>query len=133
MCKAICALSRDHTYTHHLCKVCFEGDLSQADNYADLGQCCEFCRQMRCAVTDLLWRRLIPRWSTSKNCSDPRIAQLQPVFARDCSRLGRKPNVIQHRVKKISRSVPGKHSSCTVCTVSTRRQPQNQYGRLWIA
>ena len=78
------------------------------------------------AIRQLRRQRFICGWRAPQSRSHVSILQSQPIFAIHSSRLIGKPGAKQRLVQKISRAIPGKHSSRAIRAMRCGRKSENQ-------
>src|SRR5580698_3196791 len=64
---------------------------------------------------------------------DPRIAQLKAVVDTSALSLRGEACAVEGSVKEVTGTVSGKHTSCTISAVCSRRQAENEQACRWIA
>lgn len=131
--KSIERSALDHTGLEQVCQVAIERNLAQADNDPHTRKGFDLCGQVRRAIADLLWSRLVARRSATHHRADPDMAQLQAVVARDCIAMIRQADLMQNGIHEVSRAVTGKRPACPVRSMRAGSQAENQNPCPWIA
>ncbi len=110
-----------------------ESNLAQTHHHAHPSKQSNLFIEKRRAIHQLFRQRFIARRSASPNTGNQRIAQFHSIVTRSSKRLRSKSSLVQHRIKKVPRAIPGKRSARPVRSMRARRKPQNQHPSFRIA
>jgi len=110
-----------------------ECDLPQRDHNLKMCKDFQFAIEERTAVAQLQRRRLVVRGRAMRCRRDPRIGKLQSVAKAPALGLGGEASLVEGPVQEVAGTIAGEHTSSTISTMRTGRQPENQQPRRGIA
>ena len=116
----------DDSREQEVCEVAVPGDLAEADDDADAGECADLGREVDGAVANLLGRGLVPGRRAADNRGDPRVAQAQAVVAGDGAGLGGEAEFVEHGVHEVAGAVSGKGAAGAVGSVSAGGEAEDE-------
>lgn len=115
------------------CEITVKGDFSEADHDTDFGQCLNLTGKMTCAVANLQRKRLVAGRGAANDGGNPRVAKLETIFTGEACRLAGKAQLVQDGIHESTGAVACKWPPCTVCSMSTWSQTQDEDAGAGIA
>src|SRR5579872_124458 len=103
-----------------------EADLSEADDYAHVGQSCNFLVEPGGAGGDFFGEGLIAGRSAAHDRGDPRAGEPHAVIAMGGDGLRGKSGAMQQRIEEVSRAVAGEGAAGAVGAVRARSEADEE-------
>ena len=124
--ETILRFASDDASVEKIGEVAVEGDLAEADDDTDAGEGLDFIGQVRGAVADLLWERLVSGRGAADDGGDPGVAELEAVIAGDGLGLAGQAKVVQDGVHEVAGAVSGKGAAGAVGPVGSRGEAEDE-------
>ena len=89
--------------------------------------------QKRAATISFLYRWFVPRRSATNRCRDVRAAEFLTIVQMRTVRLTSETGSVKRSIEPVPRAIAREHSASSVRAVRSRRQPDDDDPRRWIA
>jgi hypothetical protein len=123
----------DDAFVKQMREVAVPGDLTQADDDADLGECGDLGRQVRRTVANLLRRGFVAGRGATDDRTDPDLAQLEAVVAAGGGWFTGQAEFVKNRVHEVAGAVAGERTPRPVGSVGARSEAEDEDAGVGIA
>jgi len=112
--EAVAGFAGDDASVEKIGEVAVEGNLAQADDDANLGECLDLAGEEGSAVAYLLRKRFVLRRRATDDGGYPGLVELEAVVAGNAGGLVGKTHVMEYGIHKIAGAVAGEDAACPV-------------------
>ena len=119
-------LATDNACVQKVREISIEGDLTQADDNADLSKGLNLLGEVLCAVANLLRQWLVAGRGAANDGGDPGMAKFESVVTRDGLGFVGKTEIMENRIHEVPRAVTGKGASGAVGPMGTGSESKDQ-------
>jgi hypothetical protein len=107
-------------------EVAVEGDLSEGDYDTDAWQGLDLGGEVRGAVAEFLWERLVAGRGAADDGGDPGVAELETVVAGDGQWSGGEAKLVEDWIHEVAGAVAGKGSAGSVGSVGPGGEAEDE-------
>lgn len=123
----------DDSLPEEMGEVAVPGDLAEADDDADFGECSDFIGEMRGAVADLLRGGLVAGRGAADDGADPELAELEAVVAADGDGFGGEAELVEDGIHEVSGTVAGERAAGAVGSVGAGGEAEDEDAGVAVA